>query len=112
MCASCLASAVVSVLIQGVNLVWESVGGEMFETCVRALANNGRLVVIGKCLLYVRLIPKKSRNKRQPLGTSWNLGNETVLWCCSQPVPQYPQSVCTSPVRSIDAAHPKPCLQG
>ena len=34
-------------LAQGVDLVWESVGGEMFETCVRALSNGGRLIVIG-----------------------------------------------------------------
>lgn len=33
---------------QGINLVWESVGGDMFQTCTRALANGGRLVVIGK----------------------------------------------------------------
>ena len=32
---------------KGVDLVWESVGGEMFETCVRALSNGGRLIVIG-----------------------------------------------------------------
>jgi len=34
--------------VQGVDLVWESVGGEMFETCVHALANGGRLIVIGQ----------------------------------------------------------------
>lgn len=37
---------------KGVDLVWESVGGEMFETCVRALANGGRLIVIGMMSQY------------------------------------------------------------
>lgn len=31
----------------GVDLVYESVGGEMFETCLNALAVGGRIVVIG-----------------------------------------------------------------
>lgn len=32
---------------RGIDLVYESVGGTMFETCVDALAVGGRLVVIG-----------------------------------------------------------------
>lgn len=32
---------------KGVNLVFESVGGAMFNTCVKHLANRGRVVVIG-----------------------------------------------------------------
>jgi hypothetical protein len=32
---------------KGVDLVYESVGGDMFETCLNALAVGGRLVVIG-----------------------------------------------------------------
>mmetsp|Transcript_307 Transcript_307/g.906 ORF Transcript_307/g.906 Transcript_307/m.906 type:complete len:345 (-) Transcript_307:101-1135(-) len=31
----------------GVDLVYESVGGEMFETCVNALAVRGRIIIIG-----------------------------------------------------------------
>ncbi|XP_072047780.1 prostaglandin reductase-3-like [Amphiura filiformis] len=32
---------------KGIDVVYETVGGEMFETCVKALANRGRLIVIG-----------------------------------------------------------------
>ena len=32
---------------KGVDLIYESVGGEMFEQCVKALAVHGRIVVIG-----------------------------------------------------------------
>ena len=32
---------------KGVDVVYESVGGDMFETCLNALAVGGRLVVIG-----------------------------------------------------------------
>ena len=32
---------------EGVDVVYESVGGETFNTCVKSLANKGRLVVIG-----------------------------------------------------------------
>ncbi len=31
----------------GINLVYESVGGTLFDTCVRALALQGRLIIIG-----------------------------------------------------------------
>lgn len=31
----------------GVDVVYESVGGAMFDTCVNALAQHGRLIVIG-----------------------------------------------------------------
>ena len=31
----------------GVNLVYEGVGGEVFNTCVKSLANKGRLIIIG-----------------------------------------------------------------
>ena len=37
---------------QGIDLIWESVGGEMFTTCSRALAQGGRLVVIGMMSQY------------------------------------------------------------
>ena len=32
---------------KGVDLIYESVGGQMFETCMNALAVYGRMVVIG-----------------------------------------------------------------
>jgi len=32
---------------KGVDIVYESVGGEMFKTCVKHLAVNGKLVIIG-----------------------------------------------------------------
>ena len=49
--------------------MWESVGGEMFETCIRALANNGRLVVIGKHLHCVgKLLESAGTN-----GDVWGL---------------------------------------
>lgn len=31
----------------GIDLIYESVGGEMFTTCLNALARRGRLIVIG-----------------------------------------------------------------
>lgn len=34
-------------MFEGVDIVYESVGGTMFDTCVNALAKHGRLVVIG-----------------------------------------------------------------
>ena len=37
---------------QGIDLIWESVGGDMFTTCTRALAQGGRLVVIGMMSQY------------------------------------------------------------
>ena len=37
---------------KGVDLVFESVGGEMFDTCVKSLTNHGRLVVIGSISGY------------------------------------------------------------
>lgn len=37
---------------QGIDLIWESVGGEMFTTCTRALAQGGRLLVIGMMSQY------------------------------------------------------------
>ncbi|EFN55092.1 hypothetical protein CHLNCDRAFT_134990 [Chlorella variabilis] len=37
---------------QGVDLVWESVGGEMFDACVDALAPRGRLLTIGHMSQY------------------------------------------------------------
>jgi NADPH-dependent curcumin reductase CurA len=38
--------------LQGVDLIWESVGGDMFTTCTRALAQGGRLVLIGMMSQY------------------------------------------------------------
>ncbi|KAL2537386.1 ARP protein (REF) [Forsythia ovata] len=37
---------------KGVDIVYESVGGEMFNLCLNALANYGRLVVIGMISQY------------------------------------------------------------
>uniref|UniRef100_A0A0C9S9S3 TSA: Wollemia nobilis Ref_Wollemi_Transcript_6723_2396 transcribed RNA sequence n=1 Tax=Wollemia nobilis TaxID=56998 RepID=A0A0C9S9S3_9CONI len=37
---------------KGVDIVYESVGGEMFNTCLNALAIHGRLVVIGMISQY------------------------------------------------------------
>lgn len=37
---------------RGVDVVWESVGGDMFATCVNALATSGRLIVIGAMSQY------------------------------------------------------------
>lgn len=37
----------------GVNIVYESVGGELFDTCVNALAVRGRLVIIGSITEYL-----------------------------------------------------------
>jgi NADPH-dependent curcumin reductase CurA len=37
---------------KGVDIVFESVGGKMFETCLKALAIKGRLIVIGAISNY------------------------------------------------------------
>lgn len=37
---------------EGVDVVWETVGGEMFETCLVNLANKGRLVIVGGISSY------------------------------------------------------------
>ena len=37
---------------QGVDVVYESVGGEMFATCVNNLAVKGRLIIIGAISKY------------------------------------------------------------
>ncbi|GAQ80953.1 ARP protein [Klebsormidium nitens] len=37
---------------QGMDVIYESVGGKMFSTCVNALARGGRLVVIGMMSQY------------------------------------------------------------
>lgn len=37
---------------RGVDLVFESVGGEMFETCVNNIAKKGRIIVIGAIAGY------------------------------------------------------------
>ncbi len=38
--------------LQGIDLIWESVGGDMFTTCTRALAQGGRLIIIGMMSQY------------------------------------------------------------
>ena len=37
---------------KGIDVIYESVGGQMFETCVRNLAVRGRLIVIGMITQY------------------------------------------------------------
>lgn len=37
---------------KGMNIIYESVGGEMFKTCLGALSRQGRLVVIGMMSQY------------------------------------------------------------
>jgi NADPH-dependent curcumin reductase CurA len=37
---------------QGVNVVYESIGGDMFNTCVKSLAPRGRLILIGYISSY------------------------------------------------------------
>ena len=38
--------------MQGVDVVWETVGGKMFDTCAKNLAVGGRLLVIGMMSQY------------------------------------------------------------
>lgn len=37
---------------KGMNIIYESVGGEMFKTCLGALGRQGRLVIIGMMSQY------------------------------------------------------------
>ena len=58
----------------GVDVVYESVGGEMFGVCVKALARFGRCVVIGMMSQY-----------RNAEGQGWEGGaypglTERLLW--------------------------------
>lgn len=43
---------------KGVDLVYESVGGSMFDLCVDALAPRGMLIVIGMMSVYSAGWPK------------------------------------------------------
>ena len=38
--------------LQGIDVIWESVGGDMFRTCTKALGQGGRLIVIGMMSQY------------------------------------------------------------
>jgi NADPH:quinone reductase-like Zn-dependent oxidoreductase len=42
----------------GIDVVFESVGGEMFKTCFNALAVKGRLIVIGSVANYAQEVKK------------------------------------------------------
>lgn len=46
-CAFCLLQVLKKEFPKGVDIIYESVGGEMFNICLNALAMYGRLVVIG-----------------------------------------------------------------
>ena len=48
----------------GVNLIYESVGGRMFDTCVKALARYGRLVIIGYISEYQNQLPEAVSSPR------------------------------------------------
>ncbi|CAK0737375.1 hypothetical protein CVIRNUC_000902 [Coccomyxa viridis] len=37
---------------KGIDVIWESVGGDMFRTCTKALGQGGRLIVIGMMSQY------------------------------------------------------------
>jgi len=59
---------------KGVNVIYESVGGQMFDTCMNALAVFGRMVVIGMISQYT-----------EGEGGSWKPANhpglcEKLLW--------------------------------
>jgi NADPH-dependent curcumin reductase CurA len=49
---------------KGVDLIYESVGGELFDVCVKNLALRGRLVVIGYITEYLRPAPEKVEDVR------------------------------------------------
>ena len=38
--------------LQGIDVIWESVGGDMFRTCTKALGQGGRLIIIGMMSQY------------------------------------------------------------
>lgn len=61
----------------GVDVVYESVGGEMFETCVNSLAIKGRLVIIGYISQYTsekKPLEVKPDLPRKLLTKSANIG--------------------------------------
>jgi NADPH-dependent curcumin reductase CurA len=39
-------------LLQGIDIIYESVGGDMLKICLGALAKKGRLIVIGMMSQY------------------------------------------------------------
>lgn len=49
---ACSAGMTPWLAVQGVDLVWETVGGDMLQACLRNLAVKGRLVVIGMMSQY------------------------------------------------------------
>jgi NADPH-dependent curcumin reductase CurA len=44
---------------KGVDVVYESVGGEFFDVAVRNLATKGRLIIIGVLFFRLRIVFKK-----------------------------------------------------
>ncbi|XP_055939014.1 prostaglandin reductase 3-like [Argiope bruennichi] len=36
----------------GIDVIWETIGGQVFETCIKNIANRGRLVIVGGISSY------------------------------------------------------------
>ncbi|XP_036360169.1 prostaglandin reductase-3 isoform X2 [Octopus sinensis] len=49
---TCSSDEKVEFLKNGIDVIYESVGGEMFETCLNSLALKGRLIIIGFITQY------------------------------------------------------------
>ncbi|XP_072171706.1 prostaglandin reductase-3-like [Diadema setosum] len=47
----------------GIDVVYETIGGEMFDTCLKALNNKGRLIVIGFITNYQQDGPLAPKNE-------------------------------------------------
>ena len=48
--------------MQGLDVVWETVGGQTFDTCAQHLATGGRLLVIGLMSVYAAGWPQSKVN--------------------------------------------------
>ena len=66
----------------GIDIVFESVGNEMFKTCFNALAVKGRLIVIGSVSNYAAKAKDSEMNKFvnwQQVSTQVLLGKSTTV---------------------------------
>ncbi|KAJ3359214.1 hypothetical protein HDU91_004983 [Kappamyces sp. JEL0680] len=67
----------------GVDIVFESVGGEMFSTCMKALAVKGRLIVIGAVSEYATKVAEGEKmntfNNWQSISSNILLAKSTTI---------------------------------
>eukprot|EP00850_Spirogloea_muscicola_P014689 SM000107S14055 [mRNA] locus=s107:252682:258978:+ [translate_table: standard] len=64
---------------QGVDVVYESVGGAMFQTCLNSLARFGRMIIIGMMSQVLQVLPDKDYGKLDDIGMSLFAFNYEII---------------------------------